>query len=117
MGKVEEDYEKIMTTWTDDFDYWYPEDKLTTIDSIAKSDGKFLLLQLTKAENHSIDTTYLDTIARRLSRLTTKQIDYIAIVPNKVICDEFRLKPASPNTTLALKVAYIMDTFFDKFVW
>ncbi|KAG9398889.1 hypothetical protein AC1031_014197 [Aphanomyces cochlioides] len=113
-GRDQAEFENVMEAWPSDLDYWYPESRsLKTIDSIAKIGGEYLLLQLTRSKTHSIDTEYLQTIADCFP--PNSSIAYIAVVPNKAICDEFRLRPANPVTPIPLRVAYVDDDFFNKF--
>jgi hypothetical protein len=84
-------------------DYWYPSSlTLKTIDCVAKLvTGEFLLLQITIAKEHKIDAAYL----KRISGLLTPQ-RYMAVVPNKDICDSFRPRL---DSDVPLYVAYVDD--------
>ncbi|CAK4099634.1 unnamed protein product [Aphanomyces euteiches] len=111
-GKDQAEFENVMKAWPSDLDYWYPESRsLKTIDSIAKIGGEYLLLQLTRSKTHSIDTGYLKTISKCFP--PNSSIAYMAVVPNKAICDEFRLSPADPVKQIPLRVAYVDDDFFN----
>ncbi|KAH9160572.1 hypothetical protein LEN26_001800 [Aphanomyces euteiches] len=111
-GKDQTDFEILLKTWPSELDYWYPDSRCP-IDSIAKLDGEYLLLQLTRSTTHSIDTEYLETISKCFP--PNSSIAYMAVVPNKAICDEFRLRPADPVKQIPLRVAYVDDGFFTKF--
>ncbi|KAH9119678.1 hypothetical protein AeMF1_007776 [Aphanomyces euteiches] len=111
-GKDQAEFENLLKTWPSELDYWYPESRsLKTIDSIAKIGGEYLLLQLTRSKTHSIDTEYLETISKCFP--PNSSIAYMAVVPNKAICDEFRLSPADPVKQIPLRVAYVDDDFFN----
>ncbi|KAL7687046.1 hypothetical protein Plhal304r1_c024g0082621 [Plasmopara halstedii] len=90
-------------------DYWYPSSRsLKTIDSVAKmtmpgQQNVVGLIQITKSDHHKIDSKVLDKYAGFFSNGSR----YIALVPDKETCDNFRLSPADPPTKLPLDVAYI----------
>jgi hypothetical protein len=110
-GEKEADFEQVMRAWPWKLDYWYSQSRTSqTIDSIVKICDEFWLLQLTTLKTHSIDTEYLKNISKRLG---SKKITYIAIVPNKAICDEFQLIPTDPNTQIPLRIAYVNNDFFE----
>jgi hypothetical protein len=112
-GKEQAEFDNVMKTWSSGVDYWYPESRsLKTIDSIARSDNEFWLLQMTTSKSHSIDQDYLNKISNFLPGPST--VAYIAVVPNKAICDKFRLDPTNPaEINIPLCVAYINDDFFN----
>ncbi|KAG2502335.1 hypothetical protein JM18_009786 [Phytophthora kernoviae] len=90
-------------------DYWYPSSRsLVTIDSVAKLNmggqhNVVGLIQITKSDHHKIDSKALDKYAGFFPNGSR----YIALVPDKETCDEFRLSPADPPTEVPLDVAYI----------
>lgn len=90
-------------------DYWYPSSRsLKTIDSVAKmtmpgQQNVVGLIQITKSDHHKIDSKVLDKYAGFFSNGSR----YIALVPDKETCDNFRLSPADPPTEVPLDVAYI----------
>ncbi|DBA02439.1 TPA: hypothetical protein N0F65_008653 [Lagenidium giganteum] len=100
--------EAIMQQLTD-VDYWYPCTRcLETIDSVAKLNmggerNVVGLIQITKSDNHKIDSVALDKYAK----LFPDGARYIALVPDKETSDKFRLAPADPSTQVPLDVAYI----------
>ena len=91
-----------------DVDYWYPCMRcLETIDNVAKLNlgggrNVVCLIQIMKSDRHKIDSVALD----RYARLFPDGAIYIALVPDKQTCDNFRLAPADPPTQLPLDVAY-----------
>ncbi|KAE9165891.1 hypothetical protein PF005_g29420, partial [Phytophthora fragariae] len=90
-------------------DYWYPSSRsLATIDCVAKlrmegQSNAVGLIQITKSNHHKIDSKALDKYAK----IFPGRSRYIALVPDKETCDEFRLSPADPPTEVPLDVAYI----------
>jgi len=70
----------------------------------------FGLLQITSSKSHSINAEYLATVSTSLSPNI-----YIAVVPNKASSDQFQLNPTDPDTEIPLYVAYLEDSFFEKF--
>ncbi|KAL7679392.1 putative P-loop containing nucleoside triphosphate hydrolase [Plasmopara halstedii] len=90
-------------------DYWYPSSRsLKTIDSVAKmtmpgQQNVVGLIQITKSDHHQIDSEVLDKYAGFFPNGSR----YIALVPDKETCDNFRLAPADPATKVPLDVAYI----------
>ncbi|KAE9017991.1 hypothetical protein PR001_g14256 [Phytophthora rubi] len=90
-------------------DYWYPSSRsLATIDCVAKlrmegQSNAVGLIQITKSDHHKIDSKALDKYAK----IFPGRSRYIALVPDKETCDEFRLSPADPPTEAPLDVAYI----------
>ncbi|KAL8023608.1 putative P-loop containing nucleoside triphosphate hydrolase [Plasmopara halstedii] len=90
-------------------DYWYPSSRsLKTIDSVAKmtmpgQQNVVGLIQITKSDHHKIDSEVLDKYAGFFPNGSR----YIALVPDKETCDNFRLAPADPATKVPLDVAYI----------
>ena len=93
--------------------YWYPfRCCLKTIDSVAKLNirgqlNTIGLIQITTSNKHTIDSIVVDNYASFFSNSR-----YIALVPNKEICDNFRLVPANPTTKVPLDVAYITTRSF-----
>jgi hypothetical protein len=89
-------------------DYWYPSSRsLATIDCVAKlsmegQSDAVGLIQITKSDHHNIDSKALDKYAK----IFPGRSRYIALVPDKETCDEFRLSPADPPTNVPLDVAY-----------
>jgi len=90
-------------------DYWYPSSRsLKTIDSVVKMNmpgqqNVVGLVQITKSDHHKIDSEVLDKYAGFFPNGSR----YIALVPDKKTCDDFRLSPADPPTEVPLDVAYI----------
>ncbi|KAL7684785.1 hypothetical protein Plhal304r1_c034g0107381 [Plasmopara halstedii] len=90
-------------------DYWYPSSRsLKTINSVAKmtmpgQQNVVGLIQITKSDHHKIDSEVLDKYAGFFPNGSR----YIALVPDKETCDNFRLDPADPATKVPLDVAYI----------
>ncbi|KAL8023656.1 hypothetical protein Plhal710r2_c006g0029521 [Plasmopara halstedii] len=90
-------------------DYWYPSSRsLKTIDSVAKmtmpgQQNVVGLIQITKSDHHKIDSEVLDKYAGFFPNGSR----YIALVPDKETCDNFRLAPDDPATKVPLDVAYI----------
>ncbi|KAL7678922.1 hypothetical protein Plhal304r1_c089g0170921 [Plasmopara halstedii] len=90
-------------------DYWYPSSRsLKTIDSVAKmtmpgQQNVVGLIQITKSDHHKIESEVLDKYAGFFPNGSR----YIALVPDKETCDNFRLAPADPATKVPLDVAYI----------
>jgi len=114
-AKSEDECKQIIASKLGSVGYWHPCSRsLKTIDCVAKleyeKNSVFGLLQITKSKRHDIDAKYLDTISKKLSPKI-----YIAVVPNKYVCDEFRLDPANPDTKIPLYVAYVEDSFFEQF--
>jgi len=114
-GGSEDECKKIIASKLDSIDYWHPcSCSLKMIDCVAKLEyGKelvFGLLKITQSKRHNIDVEYLDTISTSFSPKI-----YITVVPNKASSDQFRLNPASPDTKIPLYVAYVEDSFFEKF--
>jgi len=114
-GKSEDECKQIIAKELGSAGYWRPCIRfLKTIDCVAKLEygnkTVFGLLQITKSKCHNIDAKYLDTISEKL----TPKV-YIAVVPNKYVCDKFRLNPVDPKTEIPLYVAYLEDIFFEKF--
>lgn len=95
-------------------DYWYPSGRsLETIDSVAKlkMDGQpssIGFLQITTSIENGIDSVAVEKYAR----LFPNGSRYIALVPNKETCDNFRFVPADPATQVSLDVAYISTLSF-----
>ncbi|GMF17769.1 unnamed protein product [Phytophthora fragariaefolia] len=116
-GDSQAECERVIQHWPDTVDYWYPSSRsLTTIDCVAlleiNGHDEFGLLQITRSKIHKIDPEYLDKISKWLSPHRPHR--YIAVVPNKDICDEFRLDKADPDTVVPLYVAYVDDRFFEQ---
>jgi len=114
-AKSEDECKQIIASKLGSVGYWHPcSHSLKTVDCVAKLEYKeksvFGLLQITKSKSHNIDAKYLDTISKELSSKI-----YIAVVPNKYVCDKLRLNPAKPDTKIPLYVAYLEDSFFEQF--
>ena len=94
-----------------DVDYWYPcTHSMETIDCVAKLNmggehKEVGLIQITKSDNHKIDSEALD----RYAMMFPDSVRYIALVPNKETSDKFRLFPADPPTKVPLYIAYVTD--------
>jgi hypothetical protein len=71
--------------------------------SVARVRDAVALIQITISDNHKLDPVVLDGYAA----IFPNRSRYIALVPNKETCDEFRLKPVNPETTVPLYVAYM----------